>query len=317
MANELITTPAFEIFRAGTFTSSDGRVVTITVDDLEQIAQSYQPDVAAAPLVVGHPELDDPAYGWVKRLFVQGLALMAEARDVVVEFATMVNQKRFPNRSASIYLEATPGNPFPGKKYLKHVGFLGAAAPAIPGLKPVQFSADDKAVCFNFPIIDNGVSTMEKDEMEQKQRELAAREAEIAAREAQVKAQEEKAARNAAVSFAAKLADEGKLLPTEVAGITELLIQLPNNQPLNFSAGGTQVSKAPVELIKEFLNGLPNRINYAEKSADAVTEKAVQFSAPAGIQVDNSQAELYQRATAYQAQHPGMDWISAVQAVGS
>ena len=36
----------------------------------------------------------------------------------------------------------------PGKWYLRHVGFLGAAAPAVKGLKPVEFADDGGGVVF-------------------------------------------------------------------------------------------------------------------------------------------------------------------------
>ena len=41
-----------------------------------------------------------------------------------------------------------PANPTPGVNYLRHVGFLGAAAPAVPGLKPVHFAAHEGTVEF-------------------------------------------------------------------------------------------------------------------------------------------------------------------------
>ena len=50
-----------EIFRAGRHTSSNGTKVTITPSDLQACAENYDPDRAAAPLVVGHPKMDDPA----------------------------------------------------------------------------------------------------------------------------------------------------------------------------------------------------------------------------------------------------------------
>lgn len=322
MMNTAHNTPGkFAIFKAGTHTSADGRVVTMSVEDLMQIAQAYDPSHAAAPLVVGHPELDMPAYGWVARLSVEGDELVAETRDVAAEFAAMVNKKRFPNRSAAIFLEQTPGNPRPGKKYLKHVGFLGAVPPAIPGLKPVTFSADDgmehKALYFNFPLTYEKDLMMDKEALEAQQKALEKKEADLNAREAALKAQELEAEREAAVNFAAKLADEGKLLPAEVNGIAELLIQLPNNQALTFSAAGTQVTKAPADFMKEFLNGLPNRVNYGEKSADvSMEEKPLQFSAPQGVQVDSSRTDLYQKALAYQHQHTGVSFEEAVMALG-
>ncbi|OIO04834.1 MAG: hypothetical protein AUJ49_02085, partial [Desulfovibrionaceae bacterium CG1_02_65_16] len=53
---------------------------------------------------------------------------------------------RFKKISASFYLPDSPANPAPGVFYLRHVGFLGAAAPAVKGLKPVAFAAGEEGV---------------------------------------------------------------------------------------------------------------------------------------------------------------------------
>lgn len=135
-----------EIFRAGRHTAADGRQVEFTADDLQTIAQGYDPGLAPAPLVVGHPKLDAPAYGWVDRLEVQGDVLFAAEAQVDPAFEDMRKAGRFRNRSASFYLPDSPSNPKPGQLYIKHVGWLGAAAPAVKGLKQVQFAADDQGV---------------------------------------------------------------------------------------------------------------------------------------------------------------------------
>jgi hypothetical protein len=44
-------------------------------------------------------------------------------------------------RSLSISARSWPSNPYPDIYYLKHVGFLGAAAPAVKGLKEPAFAA--------------------------------------------------------------------------------------------------------------------------------------------------------------------------------
>lgn len=136
------------IFRAGTHTSVDGRTNTFTADDLATMAASYSQDVSPAPIVIGHPKLDAPAYGWAKRLVVDGDTLYAEPDQVEPQFAEMANAGRFKTISASVYLPDTPGNPTPGKHYLRHIGFLGAAAPAIKGLKVANFADGGEAVEF-------------------------------------------------------------------------------------------------------------------------------------------------------------------------
>lgn len=142
-----------EIFRAGTHTAMSGREVTMTTEDLDAIAKAYDPAVFAAPLVVGHPKTNDPAYGWVKSLSVEGDTLVAEVDDVDPEFAQIVRDGRYRKISASFYLPDSKQNPTPGVYGLRHVGFLGAAAPAVKGLKPVQFAADDElTIDFAMPV---------------------------------------------------------------------------------------------------------------------------------------------------------------------
>lgn len=51
----------------------------------------------------------------------------------------MVSAGRFKKRSASFYRPDSTANPVPGVYYLRHVGFLGAQAPAVKGLKDPEF----------------------------------------------------------------------------------------------------------------------------------------------------------------------------------
>jgi len=123
----------------------DGRVYSFSEADLRGAAAAYDPAVHEAPLVVGHPKTEDPAYGWVKSLAFSG-TLEAEPDRVEPQFAQMVNAGRFSKISASWYLPDAPANPKPGVLYLRHVGFLGAAAPAVKGLKNASFAGDGKGV---------------------------------------------------------------------------------------------------------------------------------------------------------------------------
>lgn len=134
--------PEIEIFRAGRHTAVDGNVVEVTHADLAAIADAYDPALGEAPFVVGHPKLNGPAYGWAKSLAARDGVLFASPHQVDDAFADLVNKGRFKKRSASFFLADSPGNPKPGGMYLRHVGWLGAAAPAVTGLRDVQFAAD-------------------------------------------------------------------------------------------------------------------------------------------------------------------------------
>lgn len=322
--------PRIPIFRAGTHTSSDGRRVTITVADLEEIADSYEPTLSRAPHVIGHPDMDHPAWGWVKHLTVDGDYLVIESEQVELNFAQMVNEGRFPNRSASFYLADTPGNPKPGRKYLKHVGWLGAMPPAVVGLPAVKFAADSQALCFSYPASDADhpkespqmEQTAEelqrqKDELAQREQDLNTRAQKIAQDEADLDRRKAEEERTDAVQFAQGLEKAGKLLPTEVQPVVELLLAQSKDAPLSFSQAGTEVKKPAGDVLRDLLAALPSRIDYREKSGgNGDLGAAVSFAAPAGSVIDQNRADLHTRATQYQQRNPGIGWVDAVKACG-
>ncbi|GBL46230.1 phage protein [Sulfuriferula multivorans] len=130
-------------FRAGRHTDMAGRAIEFSQADLDAAAVAYDPAVYRAPIVVGHPQLDAPAYGWVDKVASDADGLHAQPVDVEAQFADLVRAKRYRHVSGSFFPPAHPRNPVPGAYYLKHIGFLGAAAPAIRGLKQVEFADDD------------------------------------------------------------------------------------------------------------------------------------------------------------------------------
>ena len=136
----------FEIFRAGTHTDNNGRRITISADDLAATAAAYNTTAHEAPVVVGHPKTDAPAYGWVGSLKAEGDSLLADFAQMDAAFAEQVRQGRFKKVSASFYQPDAPANPAPGKWSLRHVGFLGAHPPAVKGLKPIEFNEAEAGV---------------------------------------------------------------------------------------------------------------------------------------------------------------------------
>lgn len=137
-----------EIFAAGNQRDREGRTHSITADYLDKVVSNYATELHEAPAVAGHPADDDstPAYGWVKGLRRNGDRLEARFAQVEPAFEGLVEQGRFKKRSASFYLdnETAPGGKAP---YLRHVGFLGASAPAVKGLKDIRF-AEGRTVSF-------------------------------------------------------------------------------------------------------------------------------------------------------------------------
>lgn len=141
-------TRTIEVFRPGTFTPMQGAPLTYSADDLRAIAAAYDPAVSEAPAVIGHPKTDDPAFGWAERFYYDDAAnrLMAEVGQLHPQFAEAVANKSYKRVSLSFYRPDAPANPKPGSWYPKHIGFLGATAPAVTGLKPVAFAGDDTGV---------------------------------------------------------------------------------------------------------------------------------------------------------------------------
>ena len=137
----------FEIFKSGKHTSSQGETLAFSDDDLAAIASSYDASLHHAPIVVGHPKQDAPAYGWVDGIVVKDGRLVATPADLDTAFSELVKQKRFGKVSAAFYRPEDKGNPTPGQWYLRHVGFLGAQPPAVKGLKPIEFN-DEGGVTF-------------------------------------------------------------------------------------------------------------------------------------------------------------------------
>lgn len=121
-----------EIFRAGDYTKMGKR--KITVPELQRIADGYDPSYHEAPVVVGHPTMDGPAYAWISELRVDGDTLLAKEKQVDPAFAELRNSGRFKKRSAAFYQDAD-GNPIG----LRHVGWLGAQPPVVKGLREASF----------------------------------------------------------------------------------------------------------------------------------------------------------------------------------
>jgi hypothetical protein len=134
------------IFQAGRRTSNAGETIEFTEADLAAAARAYDTAKHEAPLVVGHPKTDAPAYGWAKSLDHDAGGLYVEPDQVDPAFAELVEAGRFKKISAAFYRPDHPANPAPGSYYLRHVGFLGAQPPAVKGLKAVAFAEDDPGV---------------------------------------------------------------------------------------------------------------------------------------------------------------------------
>jgi hypothetical protein len=138
---------SIEIFKAGRHVPMAGRPIEFGEREIEEIVGSYDPALHEAPVVIGHPTHNGPAYGWVKGL-ARSAAGSVEARVDQLEpnFTELVRAGRYKKISISLYRPDSPQNPTPGRWYLRHVGFLGASPPAVKGLAQVELAEDEAGV---------------------------------------------------------------------------------------------------------------------------------------------------------------------------
>ena len=130
-----------EILKASCAVDLYGRSFCFTAEDIREIAKYYDPGTYMAPLVLGHPKDDasSPAHGWVRRLRVGATGGLVALVDGVTEaFKEMVRNGQYRYLSASFWQPGHPNSPSPRAYALRHIGALGASAPAMPHLSTLE-----------------------------------------------------------------------------------------------------------------------------------------------------------------------------------
>lgn len=311
-----------EIFRPGVHIDDAGVSHPFTDADLDGMASSYSPALREAPLTVGHPKDNLPAYGWVKAVKRTPSGLDITPHQVEPQFAEMVLAGRFKKRSASFYPPLAPNNPTPGKWYLRHVAFLGAQPPAIAGLKDIQFSEDDAGGAVSFSeSVTADPSSQEQDDMSKELEEKlaqakkdleaanAATAAATAAAEAATKkasdaeaqaasfAEKSRADRKAGfVSFAEGQVKAGTLLPKDKDMAVATLEALADAKPVEFAEGDATRKVSPAQWLQDLISSAKPVVSFGEFADGKVPEGA-------GAAKGKTDAEIDKAAQAYMRQH--------------
>ena len=318
-----------EIFRAGRHTDDAGTVRNFSEADVAGMVAAYDPMLREAPLTIGHPEHNLPAYGWVKGLAVNAAGrLVMNTHQVLPQFAEMVQAKAFKKRSTSFYPPDHPSNPKPGSWYVRHVAFLGAQPPAIAGL--ADFADGDGAGTVNFsegehlanptdPTPNQEQLRMSKelqDQLDAAKAQATALQAQLtesnAAAQAATKqlaefAEAAKVARTASfTSFAEGQVKTGRLLPKEMAAAVSVLGTLADAQPVSFAEGGTTRTMAAVDWLKDLITRAKPAVSFGEHAAGTVA------TSHAGL----SDAEIDAKAQAHMQQNK-VSYAEALSAVTS
>lgn len=284
---------------------------TFTNAQLDEVVSTFDAKRQGVPLVLGHadpqtPPYTAPAFGWVTGVRRAGDKLQAFVPEAVAEFTAAVAGGLWPRRSIRI------GRRFDdGRLELRHVGFLGAAIPAVPGLDPIEF-AGDPGVILEFDFTQEvSVKTIE-----QLEAELAAREAELAAEKAKVQDFAAQAARSQIASrkAAAKqsvdaLVAEKKLPPSMADGLGDFLFALDDRDVMDFAAaGGTVKKQTPRAFMDGFLGSLGDQFKGLFKALPAEEKKKAasgkrDFALPADAAGETLDFALDEKAEAYAKEH--------------
>ncbi len=304
----------FEIFKAGTHTSDKGISKEYTLDDLNFIASNYNPSEDEAPIVIGHPEDNDPAFGWVSSLSVSDDGkLIADAPDDKLhpDFLNALKEGRYKKRSISLTPE--------GK--LRHIGFLGAAKPAVKGLADIQFSSPSSEL-YEFdlmkepPSAEMVVDTIQSDKTYQtlnlelnnlkaainelnknfSESELNSTKASIEKINSQLNSLQAKISNSDFEKMLDEKVGEGTLTPA----IKEKVLAVANfAQSQNFSEGfspakfQTDFNKQLIALVNSF-----PKIIYYENFAEKPEEENFKDDSFLGMEVDSESKQLHQKALA-------------------
>lgn len=325
-----------EIFRAGRHTDDSGTVHNFSAADVAAMVAAYNPALREAPLTIGHPAHNLPAYGWVKGLAINAAGNLAmDTHQVAPQFADMVAAKAFKKRSASFYPPGHANNPAPDAWYLRHVAFLGAQPPAIAGLADFADSGIEGAVSFSEadapvtpitptvtapqPVLTPEQTQMDKDLQAKldaanaKQLETdaaldAANKTALAAT-AQL-AQFAEAARTdrkaGFVSFADAQVKAGVLLPKDKDAAVEVLNTLADSKPVSFAEGGATKTVSAAEWLKGFIANCKPVVSFGEQAAGTLPGGA----ATPGM----TEAEIDAKAKAYAKAHK-VNYAEALTAV--
>ncbi len=317
----------FEVFKTGTHTDTNGTVKDFTEADLDFIASSYNPQLNEAPIVIGHPKNNAPAYGWVESLRRSGQTLFAKVSAIVPEFLEALKQGLFKKRSIALNSDGT----------LRHVGFLGAVPPAVKGLKDLEFS--DYVPAYEFSSVDEqGSSVIEQisdnhinPDHPSVQGPLQVEEStptpgslsipsegkspasEFASSSAQEDAVRQKVLDNIEKLYFRQRRTEfeiylneklayGNVTPamkTQLLKLLEALSAVAFNRDTDayvfeFS---DESKEDPLNILKAFIDSLPKVITFEEVATKPLTEEAVSRSEFSGFSLDSQSLELHEKIT--------------------
>lgn len=311
-----------EVFRADTKASRG-----ITSADIAELADAYNHEANPAAAVIGHPKSDTPAHGLLKGFRAEGNKLFARVADFSEELVDGIKSGKFINRSMAFFGKDHEANPTPGKLAPRHLGFLGASAPGIPGMsslkKALSFSAEEdiivvdgapaQAIIFDAPAtpvltVQEERSTMKT--QDQIDAEFKAREDTITAAAQALENRETEFAVRAAASHKTAcearvdtLVSAGKVLPANRDALA-LVFNALSTDELEFSADD---KGTPADRLAKILAEGPALVDLNGKALSPTDS----FTAADTMTAEDIEA----RARNLQKDKPGLSFAAAVEQV--
>lgn len=308
--------------RPGTWPAAPADL-SVDAAQIAATAGAYDPQRYHAPVVIGHPDNDDPAWGWVDAASADERGLWLDVR-LLPEMAQLVRAHRYRAVSVSLWTPAAAGNPAPGVWSLKHLGFLGAVPPAVKGLDPVRLAAADAAACITTlsdmeetamtEQVDTARLAEREQQLAERDRTLAERDRTISERERRLDEREQQLRRQGFERDLDAHVGAGRVLAADRPGLVALMERLADAPAVTLADAGEQPA---LELLRGFIARLPARVDLSERAAGAGAGAAAgaAFAAPGGATVEPERLAVHQRALAHQSAHPGMPYAAAVAAV--
>jgi hypothetical protein len=329
-----------EIFRPGTFISEEGDEVTVTTADCAAMVAAYDPTTAPAPIVIGHPATDAPAYGWIESMSLgEDDIVRAIPGQVEPGFASDVRAGRYKKVSARFYPPGNRHNPNPGVFSLRHVGALGAHPPAVKGLKNLSFAEGSGESGLTFdqdiaaPAATNSTDTTTQTETQ------TTKEADVAEKKDDDKAFDSISfaeARDQLAKLQAKVAEDRAALLADRAALEQRATDASHKANVSFVEGAVAAAKIANPAKEQFvflldrLSASPADISFGEgekKQSPADLLKSLitaanplvsfgEFAKDEGGKGKMSAMSLSAKASKYQAEQKALgNIISTAQAV--
>jgi len=171
------------ICKPGKYPQGSNQVI-ITANDLENIANSYNPEFHEAPITLDHAQ-SGPAYGYVSHLSFHDNGLYASFGELSPELIELVNSGKYKRPSVEIaiykkdngdtfpYLRAVSLVPFPAVKSIPALQFSEISQISLKDTNPSEISSEPDTLIFSSDSIINFSNNKINNNMKEKIIKLA------------------------------------------------------------------------------------------------------------------------------------------------